>query len=187
MSNRPARRERPPRQVDRHRQPAAGRRDEAVQWLPEDVSVGGPRGSEPNGATRVPLVILSVSAVICGVLHAMWVLFPLLDAQATANLMGTPLDPQYQVRNLAVMAIIAVPVLGIGSPLWAWHSRGHAAIGEVLAGSIALVLALSDIGGGTSGWIPGGFLIPIGLLTVLLREPGATPRRPDTVAGSLPD
>jgi len=123
-----------------------------------------------TATTRLRLLAASLLAAACGVLHAVWVLFPLLDARFTADLMDIPLDPQFRVGTLTVLVIAAVPVLAVASSLWIFHSRTQAAIMAGVAGVTALGLALPDIGGSTSGWIPGGLLIPIALLTYALRD-----------------
>lgn len=51
-----------------------------------------------------------------------------------------------------------------------FYSRTQAVIMAGVAGVTALCLALPDIGGGTRGWVPGGLLIPIALLTCSLRD-----------------
>ncbi len=120
--------------------------------------------------TKISRIVVLLLAAACGVLHAVWVLFPLLDARFTADLMDLPLDPQFRVGTLTVLVIAAIPIVAVASSLWAMHSRTQAAVGEGAAGVVALYLAFFDIGGATSGWIPGGLLIPIALLTYTLRE-----------------
>ncbi len=123
-----------------------------------------------SAAAHLPLIVAALLAAASGVLHAAWVLFPLLDARFTTVMMGRPPDPQFRVGMLTVLAIAGVPILAIASALWTLHSTTQAAIGEGVAAATALYLALFDIGGGTSGWVPGALLLPIALFTYTLRD-----------------
>lgn len=123
-----------------------------------------------TAAARLPLIVAALSAATCGMLHAVWVLFPLLNARFTAEMMGIPPDPQFRVATPTVLVRAAVPVLAVASSLWMMHSRTQAATMAGAAGVAALFLASFDIGGGTSGWIPGGLLVPIAMLTYIRRN-----------------
>jgi hypothetical protein len=118
-----------------------------------------------TAAARLPLIASSLLAAAAGVFHAALVLLPLLLARFTAVLSGYPPDPQFQVEAPVVLGIAAVPVLAIASSLWAVRSARQAAVGEGVAGVAALFLALYDIGGGTSGTLPGALLLLAALLT----------------------
>jgi len=119
----------------------------------------------------LPLIASSLLAAVAGVLHAALVLFPLLDARFTAAMTGYPPYPQFRVGEPVVLGIAAVPVLAIASSLWAVRSARQAAVGEGVAGAAALFLALYDIGGGTSGTLPGALLLLAALLTYICTLP----------------
>lgn len=58
------------------------------QAVPETVTEPGysfrPATKErQTAAVRLPLIVAALSAATCGMLHAVWVLFPLLDARFT--------------------------------------------------------------------------------------------------------
>lgn len=123
-----------------------------------------------SGTIPLPLIGSSLLAAVAGVLHAAWVLFPLLDARFTAAMMDIPPDPELRLGGPVVLGIAAIPVLALAASLWSVRGAARAAVGEGVAGIAALLLALYDIGGATSGTLPGVLLLLVAPLTYSLRE-----------------